>query len=97
MTAALIGGMDRLQPHYQKAARKAGYKLKMFTGAENTIQERLGKIDMVIIFTNKVSHPARKTAMSAAKSENIPVMMCHSCGVSSLRECLENKSCPRRN
>ncbi|WP_028575842.1 DUF2325 domain-containing protein [Desulfonatronovibrio hydrogenovorans] len=96
MTAAIIGGMDRLQPHYQKTAKKAGYKLKMFTGTENTINERIGNIDLMIIFTNKVSHSARKCALNAAKAENIPVMMCHSCGVSTLKECLEKRDCPLR-
>ena len=98
MTAAVIGGMDRLQPHYQKTARKAGYRIKMFTGAENTITERLGRIDLMIIFTNKVSHSARKNAFEAARSENIPVIMCHSCGVSTLRDCLKNPKpdCPMK-
>ena len=94
MTAALIGGMDRLQPHYHKTARKAGFKLKMFTGTENTINDRLGNINLVIIFTGKVSHSARKIAINAARAENIPLLMCHSCGVSTLRECLENRTCP---
>ena len=94
MTAVLVGGMDRLQPHYQKTARKAGYRLKMFTGTENSINERIGKIDLMIIFTGKVSHSARKSAFEAAKAENIPVIMCHTCGVSTLKECLENKNCP---
>ncbi|WP_045212136.1 DUF2325 domain-containing protein [Desulfonatronovibrio magnus] len=97
MTAALIGGMDRLQPHYQKTAKKAGYKLKMFTGTENTINERIGNIDLLIIFTGKVSHSARKIALNAARAENIPVLMCHSCGVSTLKECLENKTCPYKD
>jgi len=96
MTAAIIGGMDRLQPHYQKTAKKAGYRLKMFTGTENSINGRLGKIDLMIIFTGKVSHSARKIAVNAARAENIPLLMCHSCGVSSLKECLENNNCPVR-
>jgi hypothetical protein len=94
MTAALIGGMDRLQPHYRKTAGKAGYKLKMFTGTENSIDQRIGNIDLMIIFTGKVSHKARKSAFEAAKAGNIPVLMCHSCGLSTLKECLENKNCP---
>lgn len=98
MTAAIIGGMDRLQPHYQKTARKAGYKIKMFTGTENSIHDRLGNIDLMIIFTNKISHKARKSAFEAARSEKIPVIMCHSCGISTLRDCLRNPNpdCPMK-
>ncbi|MFW5730751.1 MAG: DUF2325 domain-containing protein [Desulfonatronovibrionaceae bacterium] len=97
MTAALVGGMDRLQPHYKKTAGRAGYKLKMFTGKENSISDRVGNVDLLIIFTGKVSHSARKIALEAARAENIPVVMTHSCGVSTLKECLENKNCPKRN
>lgn len=65
MTAAFIGGMDRLQPYYHKTARKGGYRLKMFTGSENSIDERIRNIDLMIIFTGKVSHKARKCAAKA--------------------------------
>ncbi len=36
---------------------------------------------------NKISHHARKEAMNVAKSRYIPVLMCHSCGICSLRDC----------
>ncbi|MBB5021528.1 hypothetical protein HNR37_000840 [Desulfurispira natronophila] len=51
-----------------------------------------------MIFTNKVSHNARKLALEAARADNIPVMMCHSCGVSTLKDCLKSPSseCPIR-
>ncbi|WP_343067193.1 DUF2325 domain-containing protein [Desulfurispira natronophila] len=90
--------MDRLHPHYQKVAKEAGYKIKLFTGTENTIAGRLGSIDLMVIFTNKVSHNARKLALEAARADNIPVMMCHSCGVSTLKDCLKSPSseCPIR-
>jgi hypothetical protein len=96
VTVALIGGMDRLQPHYLKTAKRAGCRIKMFTGTENAIGERIGSIDLMIIFTGKVSHKARKCAFEAAKAENIPVLMCHSCGVSTLRNCLKEKECLKR-
>jgi hypothetical protein len=35
-----------------------------------------------------VSHRARHEALSVAKSRNIPVFQHHSCGVCTLRKCL---------
>lgn len=88
MCAALIGGMDRLKRDYMNEAEKNGIKLKCFTGKERKISSSLGKVDFVVLFTNKVSHKARKDVVSAAKGLNVPLIQSHSCGVSSLREVL---------
>ncbi len=45
----------------------------------------------MIIFAGKVSHKARKSAFEAARAENIPVLMCHSCGLSTLFSLLSTK------
>ena len=43
---------------------------------------------LTIVFTNKVSHEAKRKALLHARSRNIPIHLVHSCGVSSLRDCL---------
>lgn len=88
MCAALIGGMDRLKRDYINEAKKRGVKLKCYTGKERTISGSMGRVDFVVLFTNKVSHKARKDVLSAVRSSDTPVLMRHSCGVSTLRECL---------
>jgi hypothetical protein len=52
--------------------------------------------DAVVIFTNKVSHQARNEAVTVAKKQGIPVFMHHSCGLTTLRECLHclRMACP---
>ncbi|MDD3313710.1 DUF2325 domain-containing protein [Pseudodesulfovibrio sp.] len=89
MCAALIGGMDRLHRDYMNEAEKSGVKLKCFTGKERKISGSLGNVDFVVLFTNKVSHKARKDVLDAVRGRDIPVLMHHSCGVSSLRKCLD--------
>jgi len=90
MCAALVGGMDRLKQDYIKTAKRQGVKLKVFTGKENNISSRLGNADFLIIFTNKINHAARSRTMAYAKANNIPVHRRHSCGVSSLSDCLRD-------
>lgn len=93
MCAALIGGMDRLKRDYVNEAKKNGIKLKHYTGKERKISGSLGSVDFVVLFTNKVSHKARKDVLSAARGQDVPVIMHHSCGISSLKKCLaEGKS-----
>lgn len=86
MCAALVGGMDRLKREYINTAKDQGITLKVFTGQESNISQRLGDVDMVIIFTNKVSHEAKKKAFKIAKTQNIPLQLLHACGVSTLSE-----------
>ncbi len=87
MCAALIGGMDRLKRHYIAEAEKFGIELKVFNGPEADIASKVRNVDALVIFTNKVSHRAKKEVMNIAKSRNIKVFMCHSCGVCTLRNC----------
>ncbi|MDR2696363.1 MAG: DUF2325 domain-containing protein [Deltaproteobacteria bacterium] len=91
MCAALIGGMDRLRQEYIDTAKDMGVDLKVFTGQERSIRNRLGNPDMMIVFTGKVSHTARTEAVKHARACNIPVRMIHSSGVSSLRNCFEDR------
>lgn len=88
MCVALIGGMDRLERDYENEAERHGVHLKVFTKAKVGLAARLKSVDAVVVFTGKTSHRIRNEAISTAKSKNIPVVMCHSCGVCSLRECL---------
>ncbi len=69
------------------AAKEAGVDLKVFTGQERSIKSQLGELDMMILFTGKVSHAARQEVMKHARMYNIPLRMVHSSGVSSLRKC----------
>jgi len=88
MCVALIGGMNRLERQYLEEAGKFGVDLRVFTCSEARFKSKIRNVDAMVIFTNKVSHQAKKHAMSTAKANNIPVIMHHSCGICTLRECL---------
>jgi hypothetical protein len=88
MSVALIGGMDRLERHYTDEAQRAGVGLRVFSRSEVNIVAKLKNMDAMLIFTNKVSHRVKTEAMKAAKAHGIPVYMQHSCGVCTLRACL---------
>ena len=94
MSIALIGGMDRLERHYRQEAARSGVELRVFSQSENNIAAKLKRFDALVIFTNKVSHRVRNEAMAAAKLNGIPVFQYHSCGVCTLRDCLNCLACP---
>ena len=90
MCVTLIGGMDRLENDYIRAAQASGHTLRFISRNEKNFIEKIGNPDRLIVFTNKVSHEARRKAMLLARQKNIPLFMLHSCGVSTLRDCLQN-------
>ena len=89
LNIALIGGMDRLKRHYIHEARKSDIDLKVFNTLEAGIASKIRSLDALVIFTNKISHDVKIQAMNAARSNNIPVLLSHSCGICSLRDCIE--------
>ncbi len=88
MSVTLIGGMDRLRADYMAAAKEMGHKLRCVARNERNFQEKIGSPDMLIVFTNKISHEAKRKAAEVAKSRSVPLRLAHSCGVSTLRDCL---------
>ncbi len=88
MSIALIGGMERLERHYILEAEKFGISLRVFTKSESEITAKIKHMDAVVIFTNKVLHRAKKEAMAVAGNNNIPVLVRHSCGICTLRDCI---------
>ena len=88
MSVTLIGGMDRLKPEYISTAEALGHN-KCISRNERHFVAKIGNPDALIVFTNKISHEAKRKAQQAARSRNIPIRFVHSCGVSTLRECLQ--------
>ena len=88
MCVALIGGMDRLERNYISEAERMGVDLKVYTKSETGIASKIKNVDAVVIFTNKISHKAKREVTSIAKAKNIPVFMYHSCGICTMRDCL---------
>ncbi len=86
--------MDRLQSSSISEAKKFGVDLKVFSQYKRKSNRAtaIGSVDAMVIFTNKVSHRAKDEMINIARDENIPVSMCHSCGVSTLRRYLNSLS-----
>lgn len=88
MCVLVVGGMDRLKDDYIKTAECMGVELKVYTKRVGDFRSRIGSIDGIIIFTNKVSHPAKDQIFKFFKKTNKPLCMSHSCGICSLKKSL---------
>ncbi len=89
MSIAVIGGIKRLETHYRREASKRGINLVIFNVASRDMDQKLRRMDAVILFTGQVSHNARTEVIRAARRHQIPIYQHHSCGICTLRDCLD--------
>ena len=88
MKVALIGGMDRLEQHYLREAKKLGHEMRVFNRFESGLPSRIGKPEAFILFTGKVSHQVRAIVTELAKTQGVPLYQYHQCGICALRDAL---------
>jgi hypothetical protein len=86
MRVALVGGLDRLKREYENAARSCGVTLKVFTGKESCLADKMGSPDITILLTTMVSHNARDDVVQRSRGLGIPVVFLHTNGVSGLKQ-----------
>lgn len=89
MSVAVVGGMKRLEAHYRREADKLGFTLEVFNTDQADLVSKLSRFDVLVLFTNRVSHNARRETLRAAQHGNIPLFQYHSCGLCTLRNCLD--------
>lgn len=92
MSIVIIGGHDRMVQQYKQICKKHKCKAKVFTQMPGNMRGQIGRPDLMILFTNTVSHKMVKTALSEAEKSNTDVIRCHTSSGSALNEILEEKT-----
>jgi len=57
VSVAILGGLDRLKPHYLKQGRNLGFEnMKVFSKKFPDMVKRLSKFERIVICTGNVAH-----------------------------------------
>ena len=91
MSIVIIGGHDRMVRQYETICKKHNCKAKIFTQMPSCLNKKIGNPDLVVLFTNTVSHKMVRCAVSEAKNKNIEVVRSHSSSRAALTEILEQR------
>lgn len=89
MSVVIIGGHDRMVHEYKKICSNYKCKAKVFTQMPNNLKNQIGKPDLMILFTNTVSHKMVKCALIEAQRNNFETVRSHSSSGSALKEILK--------
>ena len=88
MSVVIIGGNERMEWQYESICKEYGYKAKIYTKENGSFKKKLGCPDLLILFTNTVSHKMVTSALQEAKRSNIPVPRIHTSSASALHSVL---------
>ena len=91
MSVVIIGGHDRMVAQYKKICKKHNCKAKVFTQMPGNMKGQIGSPDLMVLFTNTVSHKMVKCALGEAQRSNTDIVRCHTSSGSALEEILTQK------
>ena len=78
MGVVIIGGNECMVCQYEKICKEHGCKVKVFAKEHGNFKKQVGNPDLMILFTNTVSHKMVKNALDVAKKNKIRVERLHS-------------------
>ena len=86
VSVAILGGLDRLKPHYLNQGRTLGFdKMKVFSKKFPDMVKRLSKFERIVICTGNVSHTMVEGAVRMAQINGIQIGRTHSSSVSAMK------------
>ncbi len=88
MSIVIVGGHDRMVCQYKKICKEHRCKVKVFTQMTANLSNQIGSPDVVILFTNTVSHKMARCAVQEAEKCRANIIRCHTSSGSALSEIL---------
>jgi hypothetical protein len=89
MSVVIIGGNECMVCQYEEICKKHGCKAKVFVKEKSGFKKKIGSPDLMILFTNTVSHKMVNSAVSEAKRTNTRIARAHSSSASALSNVLQ--------
>lgn len=93
MSIVIIGGHDRMVCQYEKVCKNYRCRAKVFTQMSSHLSKQIGTPDLLVLFTNTVSHKMVRCALEEAKRGNTRVVRCHTSSKAALVDILEKEMC----
>ena len=89
MSVVIIGGNECMVCKYQAICKQHGCKAKVFVKENGALKRKMGVPDLLILFTNTVSHKMVRCALSETKGMNTKIARSHSSSMAALKSILE--------
>lgn len=91
MSVVIVGGHDRMVCQYKKICKNYNCKAKVFTQMAAGLDKQIGSPDLMVLFTNTVSHKMIRRALDGTKGGRTEIVRCHTSSSAALCEILEQQ------
>ena len=88
MSVVIVGGHDRMVAQYKKICKSYKCKCKVFTQMEADFSKKIGCPDLLVLFTNTVSHKMIRCALDEVNENETEIVRCHTSSGTALTEIL---------
>jgi hypothetical protein len=89
MSVVIIGGHDRMVCRYKDICKEFDCKSKVYTQSKSDLEGIIGNPDLIVLFTNPVSHEMVKIAKKVAVRRDIALVQSHCGSANALKTILE--------
>ncbi len=96
MSVVIVGGNERMEREYKDICKCYKCKAKVFTKMPSNFKNKIGSPDLVVLFTNTVSHKMVITATNEASKSNSVISRSHSSSSNALK-CILQKYCNKKH
>ena len=96
MSVVIIGGHDRMVSQYKKICKDYQCKAKVFTQMCAGLDKQIGRPDLLVLFTNTVSHKMIRCALDEVDEGETQVVRCHTSSGTALSGILKEQCRPCR-
>lgn len=87
MSVVIVGGNECMVRQYKELCQQYSCQAKVFTKMSGGLN-KLGKPDLLVLFTNTMSHKMVTCALSQTKGQGTKIARCHSSSMSALKNIL---------
>ena len=93
MSVVILGGNECMVREYKELCREYQCKAKVYPKMSNAMKN-IGSPDLLVLFTNTMSHKMVHCAMNEAKGQkNLLIVYSHASSKAALRSILEEHAC----
>lgn len=88
MSVVIVGGNERMVCQYEDICKNYGCKAKVFAKEKGMLRKKIGSPDLMILFTNTVSHKMAMSASKEAKKNNVKIVHVTTSSATALEQAL---------
>ena len=89
MSVVIVGGNECMTRNYLDVCREFNCEAKVFTKLRCGLKSKMGSPDLMVLFTNTVSHKMVHCALSELKGKSTRIVRSHTSSQAALRSILE--------